>query len=194
VNDHDKATKEEAEAAVITLLRYLGEDPDRDGLLDTPARVVKALKEMTVGYSQKPKEILSKQFKASYDEMVIVRGIEFWSMCEHHMLPFHGKAVVCYIPDPEIGKVVGLSKLARLVHCFGRRLQIQEQMTQQIATAINENLKPRGVGVILEAKHLCMCARGVSSPSTMVTSCVLGVLRDKPEARAEFLQLAMNRG
>jgi GTP cyclohydrolase I len=142
---------------------------------------------MTAGYEEDPRHILACTFKETYDEMVVVSGVEFWSLCEHHMLPFHGKATVGYVPD---GKVVGLSKLARLVHCFARRLQIQERMTQQIAMAMMEHLAPKGAGVILEATHLCMAARGVRTPSTMTTSAMYGCMFENPSARAEFLHLA----
>src|SRR3989442_4580828 len=141
-----------AEKAVVTLLRFIGEDPGRDGLLDTPARVVKAWREMTAGYDEDPADILSRTFDESSDELIILRGISFYSMCEHHLLPFYGDASIGYLP----GKVVGISKLARLVNCFAQRLQIQERMTSQIANAIEEHLGARGVGVILRAHHLCM--------------------------------------
>lgn len=163
-------------------LEFVGEDPTREGLADTPRRVIKSLQELTEGYAQNPKEILKTTFTEKYDEMIVVREIEFWSLCEHHMLPFRGTATVGYIPN---GKVVGLSKIARLVRCFSRRLQIQERLTQQIAHAIKDELKPLGVGVVLKATHLCMEMRGVKSPATMVTSCLLGLMRTT--ARNEFL-------
>lgn len=178
----------EAEAAVRTLLLYIGEDPIRPGLRDTPGRVVKALREMTEGYQKDPKVILSKVFEQTYDEMVIVRGITFDSLCEHHLLHFSGTVDIGYIPSKD--GVVGLSKLARLVDCFARRLQIQEHLTTQIAHAIQEHLEPSGVAVVVRATHSCMSCRGVrKSNSEMVTSCMLGVLRDMPAARAEFLSL-----
>ena len=147
----------EIDDAIVTLLRWIGEDPDRDGLRETPTRVAKAWREMTSGYAEDPAEIRSRTFEESSDEMIVLRGIGFHSTCEHHLLPFYGEAAVGYLP----GKVVGISKLARLVDCFGRRLQIQERMTRQIAEAIEEHLDARGVGVIIRAHHLCMGCRGV---------------------------------
>jgi len=175
-----------AEDAVTTLLRFIGEDPSREGLADTPARVVRAWREMTVGYDEDPAEILSRTFDESSDELIILRGISFYSMCEHHLLPFYGEACVGYLP----GKVVGISKLARLVNCFAHRLQVQERMTRQIADAIEEHLHARGVGVILRAHHLCMGCRGVRQQETdMVTSSMLGTLRNDAASRSEFLRL-----
>lgn len=177
----------QSQAAVRTLLRWMGEDPGRAGLIETPDRVVMALREMTAGAVMNPADILSKRFKADYDEMVIVNGIDFASMCEHHLLPFTGKASVAYIPA---GEVVGLSKLARLVRGFAQRLQIQEQMTRQIADAIHEHVKPRGVGVIIRASHQCMACRGIRvAGATMVTSALLGVMREDLAVRTEFLRL-----
>ena len=177
----------EAERAVETLLRWVGEDPDRDGLADTPARVAKALREMTSGYSEDPAEILSRTFEETSDEMVILRGITFQSICEHHLLPFLGTATVGYLP----GKVVGISKLARLVNCFARRLQIQERLTRQIADAVEKHLEARGVAVVIKAQHLCMACRSVRQmESEMVTSAMLGTLRTDATSRAEFLRLA----
>lgn len=176
----------EAEEAVATLLRFIGEEPERDGLRDTPARVVKAWREMTAGYAEDPAEILSRTFDESSDELVILRGISFYSTCEHHLLPFYGQAVVGYLP----GKVVGISKLARLVECFAKRLQVQERMTRQIADAVEKHLEARGVGVVLRAHHLCMGCRGVRQEETeMVTSAMLGTLRTDATSRAEFLRL-----
>ena len=175
-----------AEKAVVTLLRFIGEDPGRDGLVDTPARVIKAWREMTSGYDEDPAEILSRTFDESSDELIILRGVSFYSTCEHHLLPFYGEASVGYLP----GKVVGISKLARLVNCFAHRLQIQERMTSQIAQAIEEHLDAKGVGVILRAHHLCMGCRGVRQEETeMVTSSMLGTLRTDATSRAEFLRL-----
>lgn len=175
-----------AEDAVATLLRFIGEEPERDGLRDTPARVVKAWREMTAGYAEDPAEILSRTFDETSDEMVILRGISFYSTCEHHLLPFYGQAVVGYLP----GKVVGISKLARLVECFAKRLQVQERMTRQIAEAVEQHLDARGVGVVLRAHHLCMGCRGVRQEETeMVTSSMLGTLRTDAASRAEFLRL-----
>ena len=182
----EKTSTNEAEEAVEVLLRLVGEDPDRNGLRDTPARVVKALLEMTAGYDESPATILSKTFDEHSDELIVLRGIDFHSICEHHLLPFQGVAHVGYLP----GKVVGISKLARLVHCFARRLQIQERMTQQVAHAVETHLEARGVGVIITAHHLCMGCRGVRLPAThLVTSAMLGTLRSGAETRSEFLRL-----
>lgn len=166
------------------LLTMIGEDCDRDGLKDTPERFARAYMEMTAGYEQHPSDILSTTFDVEYDEMVIVRGIGFHSLCEHHMLPFSGVAHVGYLPG---AKVVGLSKVVRLVHCFAQRLQIQERMTMQIAESMQAHLKPRGVGVVVQAHHSCMSCRGVRADATMVTSALLGHTRT--EGRAEFLKL-----
>lgn len=175
-----------AEKAVVELLRFIGEDPHRDGLVETPARVVRAWREMTSGYDEDPAEILSRTFNESSDEIVILRGIAFHSTCEHHLLPFYGEASVGYLP----GKVVGVSKLARLVECFARRLQIQERMTRQIAEALETHLDARGVGVILRAHHLCMGCRGVrQQDSEMVTTAMLGTLRSDAVGRLEFFEL-----
>jgi GTP cyclohydrolase I len=176
----------EGEEAVVSLLRLIGENPDRDGLIDTPRRVVQALREMTAGYDEDPAVILSKTFDESCDELIVLRRIEFYSTCEHHLLPFFGEASVGYLP----GRVVGISKLARLVNCFARRLQIQERLTRQIAEAIQQHLDARGTAVIVRAHHLCMGCRGVKLPSTeLVTSSMLGTLREDPVTRAEFLRL-----
>lgn len=180
-------TDTDAKKAVETLLRYIGEDPNRDGLLDTPSRVVRALREMTQGQYQDPAELLSTAFEVEYDQMVVLRGVRFQSLCEHHMLPFVGEVDVGYVPG---SRVVGLSKLARVVQCYAQRLQIQERMTQQIATAIETKLGSTGVGVIVRAKHSCMMHRGARQPDAeMVTSAMLGVLRTDVSARAEFLRL-----
>ena len=179
----------DVESSVVRLLQYLGEDVNRDGLKDTPARVIKAWREMTSGYSIDPNEILKKDFDESgYDQMIMCRDIEFESICEHHMLPFVGTAHVGYIPS---NRVVGLSKMARLVDCFARRLQIQERMTTQIAQAMNDVLHPRGVGVTIEARHMCMSCRGVRKPkASMVTTCLMGLIKDDHKAREEFLMVA----
>jgi GTP cyclohydrolase I len=170
------------------ILTLIGEDPSREGLLDTPKRVQKSWAELFAGYQQNPKEILSTAFEdGACDEMVILKEIDFTSMCEHHMLPFIGKAHIGYLPNK---RVVGLSKLARLVECFAKRLQIQEKMTQQIAQAIAVNLDANGVAVVIEAHHQCMSCRGVrKSGTTMVTSSMLGRFRDDLNARQEFLSL-----
>lgn len=172
----------------VRLLEFIGEDPQRDGLKDTPKRFLKAWKFFTKGYQDDPKQILGTMFEneEGYDEMVILRDIEFYSMCEHHLVPFFGKVHIAYVPGD---KVVGISKLARLVECFARRVQIQERMTAQIANAIQGNLHPQGVAVMVEAQHLCMVARGVEKQnSVMVTSSLKGCMAE-PEARAEFLAL-----
>lgn len=176
------------ERAVELLLAAIGEDGAREGLRETPKRVVRAWREMTSGYNEDPARILAKRFDSdSYDEMVVVRDIEFWSTCEHHLLPFHGKATVGYLPGEH---VVGLSKIPRLVHCFARRLQIQERLTSEIAMALQRYLGAKGVGVMMSATHLCMAARGVRAPAVMVTSKLIGTMRDDARARAEFLEIA----
>ena len=170
------------------LLRRIGEDPLRDGLLKTPERMEKSMEYLTHGYNLSPMEILrGALFDVDYDEMVIVRDIEFYSLCEHHLLPFFGKAHIAYIPN---GKVIGLSKVARLVDVFARRLQVQERMTREIADCILEAIAPQGVAVILEAQHLCMMMRGVEKQGSMTTtSTMLGAFRDHPQTRSEFLSL-----
>ncbi len=172
------------------LLKTLGEDPDREGLRETPARVIKAWRHWCGGYDQDPAAVL-KTFtdgaEECGDEMVVVRDIQMFSVCEHHMAPFFGVAHIAYIPDK---RIVGLSKFARLVEIFARRLQVQERLTNQIANAIEEVLQPIGVGVIIHAKHFCMCSRGVAQQmSTTTTSALRGAIKTKPEARAEFLAL-----
>ena len=183
----DKFNPLKAEELIRMLIEYIGDDPNREGVKDTPRRVVKSYKELFSGYHIDPKIVLGTTFDgAGYDQMVICKDIEFYSHCEHHMNPFFGKVHVGYIPGE---RVVGLSKLARLVEVFSRRLQIQEKMTQQIADTINDVLLPAGVIVIVEAKHMCMCARGVGKQnSSMVTSAIHGVLKDA-SVRSEFLSL-----
>ncbi|UTW50219.1 GTP cyclohydrolase I FolE [bacterium SCSIO 12827] len=179
----------DVEAAFRTIIRWAGDDPSRDGLLETPARVARAFEEFFVGYSQDPADILQKTFEEidGYDEMVLLRGIRFESHCEHHMAPIIGQAWVAYVPD---NRVVGISKLARVVNVYAKRLQIQERMTAQIANTVNEVLKPKGVGVIIKASHHCMTTRGVHKPeSDMVTSRMLGCFRDNPPTRQEFLSM-----
>lgn len=172
--------------AVVLQLSQV-EDLGREGLQDTPRRIAKSRQELFKGYLQNPQEILSVTFETENDEMVVLKDIVFYSMCEHHLLPFFGKAHIGYIPQ---GRVVGLSKLARLVDCYARRLQIQEEMTSQIANAIKEALNPAGVAVVVEGQHLCMMSRGIQSQdAVMRTSAMLDVFRDKPEAREEFLAL-----
>jgi GTP cyclohydrolase I len=174
------------------LLARLGEDPMRDGLLKTPERVEKSMDFLTQGYTQSVDEVLHDAlFDVDYDEMVMVRDIEFYSMCEHHMLPFFGKAHIAYIPN---GKVVGLSKLPRIVDVFARRLQVQERLTQEIAEAIEKAIRPQGVGVVIEAQHLCMMMRGVEKQSSLtVTSSLRGVFKTQMQTREEFLTL-VNKG
>ena len=180
--------EEEFEQAVTKVLELLGEDPTREGLLKTPSRVAKALKFLNEGYDQDPKEILNQAlFSTSNDEMVLVRDIEFYSMCEHHMLPIIGRAHVAYIPD---GKVVGLSKIPRIVNVYARRLQIQEQMTEQIADAILETIQPKGVAVVVHARHMCMEMRGVQKiNSTTVSSALRGLFKSDERTRSEFYNL-----
>ncbi len=175
------------------LLPLLGEDPSREGLQGTPQRMEAALRYLTSGYRQDPDKVLNAAFyQVSYDEMVIVKDIELFSLCEHHLLPFFGKCHIAYIPNQ---KVVGLSKLPRLVNLFARRLQVQERLTQQIARTIWEKLEPQGVGVVVEARHLCMVMRGVEKQhSTAVTSAMLGCFRDSPQTRQEFLSLVGSKG
>ncbi len=170
-------------------LTLLGEDPTRDGLRNTPKRVAKAWRDLTRGYTQDPHEVLkSAMFDVAYDEMVIVKDIEVFSLCEHHLLPFFGKMHIAYIPRK---KVIGLSKTARLVEIFARRLQIQERLTQQVAETIQTAIRPEGVGVVCEAQHLCMMMRGVEKQhSSTITSSMLGVFRENPKTREEFLSLA----
>ncbi len=173
---------------VESLLVELGEDPDRQGLKATPDRVARALRELTNGYGLDPEEVIADAvFDQDYDEMVVLKDIPFYSLCEHHMLPFFGRIHVGYLPK---GKVVGLSKIPRLVEVFSHRLQIQEQLTRQIAEALNGTLSPKGVGVVVEARHLCMEMRGVETPGgQMMTSCMLGTFRRDPRTRSEFLNL-----
>ena len=170
------------------LLVRIGEDPNRDGLLRTPERMEKSMKFLTRGYTMDVKEVLHDAlFDVDYDEMVIVKDIEFYSMCEHHLLPFFGKAHIAYVPD---GKVIGLSKIPRLVDVFARRLQVQERLTRQIGDAITEAIRPQGVAVILEGQHLCMMMRGVEKQqSSTVTSAMLGVFKTQLQTRNEFLSL-----
>ena len=181
---------DKARQLVYDMLLTIGEDPEREGLRDTPARVVRAWGEWFSGYQGDPARIL-KSFEDGAelvgDEMVVVKDIDFYSHCEHHLAPFFGKAHVAYIP---VKRVVGLSKIPRVVDLFSKRLQVQERLTNQIANAIDESLKPLGVGVVMQATHFCMCSRGVAKQgSTTITSALRGVLRTKPEARAEFMQL-----
>jgi len=180
------------EELVREMLVRLGEDPEREGLLRTPARVHKAFEFLTRGYNEDPETMLKNAlFTVSYDEMVIVKDVEMFSLCEHHMLPFFGKVHVAYIPN---GKVIGLSKIPRLIEIFSRRLQIQERLTTQIAETIQKVIQPQGVGVVIEARHLCMMMRGVEKQhSQAVTSSMLGCFREEQETRTEFLSLIRQR-
>ncbi|SFA97708.1 GTP cyclohydrolase I [Collimonas sp. OK607] len=185
----ERPSRAEAESAIRTLLRWAGDDPDREGLLDTPARVARAYEEFFAGYSKDPVEILSTTFSEveGYDEMVVLTDIRFESHCEHHMAPIIGKAHVAYLPDR---RVVGISKLARLVDIFAKRLQIQEKMTVQIADTLQQVLLPKGVAVVIEASHGCMTTRGIHKPGTsLVTSRMLGAFRDDPSTRREFMSI-----
>ena len=189
----NRPTREEAEAAVRTLLRWAGDDPTREGLIDTPARVVRSYEEFFNGYSTDPVAILERTFEETdgYDEIVLLRDIRLESHCEHHMVPIIGRAHVAYLPHR---RVVGISKLARVVEAYAKRLQIQEKLTAQIANTIQEVLQPRGVAVVIEASHQCMTTRGVhKSGVTMVTSRMLGAFRDDPSTRREVLAMIGNR-
>jgi GTP cyclohydrolase IA len=184
-----RPTRQEAQAAIRTLIRWAGDDPDREGLRDTPARVARAYGEWFAGYGADPHEMLRRTFEEveGYDEMVVLRDIPFESYCEHHLAPIIGKAHIAYLPRR---RVVGISKLARLLEVYAKRLQIQEKMTAQIANALDRVLQPRGVGVVVEAQHQCMTTRGVHKPGVaMVTSRMLGAFRDDPATRREFLAL-----
>ncbi len=176
------------EPLITQLLKELGEDPGRDGLLRTPSRVAKAMRFFCTGYSQDPKEILNDAlFDVSYDEMVIVKDVDFYSLCEHHMLPFFGRAHVAYLPK---GRVVGLSKIPRLVEMFSRRLQVQERLTTQIAETLEQVLEPKGVAVVVESIHLCMMMRGVAQQNaSAITSSMRGAFERDPKTRAEFMEL-----
>jgi GTP cyclohydrolase I len=184
-----RPTREEAEAAVRTLLLWAGDDPDREGLADTPARVVRAYEEFFAGYATDPVEMLARSFEETdgYDEMVVLRDIRLESHCEHHMVPIIGRAHVAYLPN---GRVVGISKLARVVEAYAKRLQIQEKLTAQIANTIESVLKPKGVAVVIEAAHQCMTTRGIHKPGvSMVTSRMLGEFRSNDATRREFLAM-----
>jgi len=192
-HSHHGVSAEEAEAAVRTLIQWAGDDPAREGLLETPARVAKSYRELFAGYESDPRAYLEKTFEevGGYDQMVVLKDIRFVSFCEHHMLPVVGVAHVAYLPTD---RVVGISKLARVVRGFARRLQIQEKMTAEIAGAIQEVLRPHGVGVVIEAEHSCMTLRGVNAPGTkLTTSTLLGLFKDDPRTREEFLSLTRRR-
>ena len=182
-----KPTREEAQKAVRTLIKWAGDNPDREGLVETPKRVVKAYEEFFAGYDDDPEEILRKTFEEveGYDEMVLVKNIRLESHCEHHIVPILGKAHIAYIPN---SRVVGISKLARIVDAFGKRLQTQETMTAQIANTIEKVLEPKGVAVVIDAAHQCMTTRGIHKPeSSTVTSCMRGIFKENPRTRNEFL-------
>ena len=183
-----KASELEFEDIIRQLLKQIGEDPGREGLLKTPSRVAAMYGFLTKGYNEDPEKVLKKAvFTERYSEMVIVRDIDFFSLCEHHLVPFYGKCHIAYIPD---GKIIGLSKMPRIVEVFARRLQVQERLTQQIAETIFRPLKPLGIGVVMEAKHLCMMMRGVEQHDTVATtSAMLGTFRDDVKTRSEFLTL-----
>jgi GTP cyclohydrolase IA len=191
--DPGPVNQEEFEALVRRQLELVGEDPAREGLVKTPQRVANALTWLTRGYDLSVHDVVGDAvFEEAHENMVMVRDIELYSLCEHHMLPFFGKAHVAYIPD---GRIVGLSKLPRIVDVFARRLQVQERLTEQIASAVEEVLRPRGVGVVIEAAHLCMMMRGVEKQnSSTITSALRGVFRDDHRTRDEFLRLAHGRG
>ena len=192
LNDNKEVDARRIACHVREIIRLVGEDPTREGLRKTPERYEKALKFLTSGYHQNADNILNgATFSVCYDEMVVVKDIEFFSLCEHHLLPFFGKAHVAYLPEK---RVIGLSKVARLVNMFARRLQIQERMTSQIAKAIEEKIAPQGVGVIIEARHLCMQMRGVEKQhGQAVTSAMLGAFRENKQTRDEFLSLVRGK-
>ncbi|ANL46902.1 GTP cyclohydrolase 1 [Rhizobium phaseoli] len=191
--DSDRPSQQEAEEAVRVLLRWAGDDPTREGLIETPARVAKAYRELFAGYDMAPEDVLGRTFEevAGYDDMVLVKDIPFYSHCEHHMVPIIGKAHVAYMPD---GRVLGLSKIARVVEIYGRRLQTQETMTAQIARAIDDTLQPRGVAVMIEAEHMCMAMRGVQKQgSTTLTTTFTGTFKTEPADQARFMNMVRSR-
>jgi GTP cyclohydrolase I len=191
--DSERPTQKEAEDAVRVLLRWAGDDPQREGLLDTPARVAKAYRELFGGYNMSPEDELGRTFEevSGYDDIVLERDIPFFSHCEHHMVPIIGKAHVAYLPN---GRVLGLSKIARVVDIFARRLQTQEAMTAQIANAIDETLRPRGVAVLIDAEHMCMAMRGVKKQgSTTLTMTFTGAFKADPAEQARFMSLVRGR-
>ncbi|MEZ7845973.1 MAG: GTP cyclohydrolase I FolE [Rhodospirillales bacterium] len=190
--DKNKPTRAEAEAAIRTLIQWAGDDPDREGLIDTPSRVVRSYEEFYQGYTADPRALLERTFEEveGYDEIVFLRDIRFESHCEHHMAPIIGRAHVAYLPHQ---RVVGISKLARLIDVYAKRLQIQEKMTSQIANTINEILQPKGTAVVIEASHQCMTTRGVHKAGvSMVTSTMLGAFREEASTRREFLAMIGN--
>lgn len=191
--DSDRPSQQEAEEAVRVLLRWAGDNPTREGLIETPARVAKAYRELFAGYDMAAEDVLGRTFEevAGYDDMVLVKDIPFYSHCEHHMVPIIGKAHVAYMPD---GRVLGLSKIARVVEIYGRRLQTQETMTAQIARAIDDTLQPRGVAVMIEAEHMCMAMRGVQKQgSTTLTTTFTGTFKTEPADQARFMSMVRSR-
>ncbi|ARO30270.1 GTP cyclohydrolase 1 [Rhizobium sp. NXC14] len=191
--ESDRPSQQEAEEAVRVLLRWAGDDPTREGLIETPARVAKAYRELFAGYDMAPEDVLGRTFEevAGYDDMVLVKDIPFYSHCEHHMVPIIGRAHVAYMPD---GRVLGLSKIARVVEIYGRRLQTQETMTAQIARAIDDTLNPRGVAVLIEAEHMCMAMRGVQKQgSTTLTTTFTGTFKTEPADQARFMSMVRSR-
>lgn len=189
-----RPTQKEAEDAVRVLLRWAGDDPSREGLLDTPARVAKSYRELFSGYTQDPEDVLGRTFEevGGFDDMVLVKDISFYSHCEHHMVPIIGRAHVAYLPS---GRVLGLSKIARVVEIYGRRLQTQETMTAQIAGAIDETLRPRGVAVMIEAEHMCMAMRGIQKQgSTTLTTTFTGAFKAEPTEQVRFMTMIRGRG
>lgn len=184
--------KEKIKTAVMMLLEAIGEDPEREGLIDTPSRVARMYEEIFSGLNLNPAELLQVSFTEFHDELVLVKDIPLYSMCEHHLLPFYGQAHVAYIPRG--GKVVGISKLARVTDAYARRPQLQERLTSQIADCINQNLHPHGVAVIIQAEHMCMTMRGIKKPGALtVTSAVRGIFETRAETRAELLSLILNK-
>ena len=189
-NQNENMDLKKIENAVRAILEAVGENPQREGLKDTPMRVGRMYQELLAGFSHNPKEHLQSVFTEKCDEVILLRDIPFYSICEHHLMPFIGKAHIAYLPDE---KVLGVSKLARIVDCFARRLQVQERLTAQIADFLTENLAPQGVAVVLEASHSCMTIRGIKKPgSTMVTSALRGIFKKDPRSRAEVLSLMHN--
>ena len=191
-SENDGASSPAVAGLVRSLLTELGQDPQRDGLRNTPTRVAKSLSFLLQGYDADPREVVGGAiFEAEYDEMVVVKDVEVYSLCEHHLLPFFGRCHIAYLPD---GKIVGLSKLARLADVYARRLQVQERLTTEIATAIQEILEPKGVGVVMEAQHLCMMMRGAEKQNSLaMTSCMLGRFKTDARTRSEFLSLIEKR-
>ena len=193
VVESERPSQKEAEDAVRVLLRWAGDDPQREGLLDTPTRVAKAYRELFAGYDQNPEDVLGRTFEevAGYDDIVLVRDIPFFSHCEHHMVPIIGKAHVAYLPN---GRVLGLSKIARVVDIFGHRLQTQEAMTAQIANAIDDTLRPRGVAIMIEAEHMCMAMRGVQKQgSSTLTTTFTGAFKADPAEQVRFMSMVRSR-